>query len=280
LSLGVLFEGIASPRVARAQEPSPHAEPPPPEDIKNQCADAYEATQRERAAGHLLVARKNGIFCAQDSCPEVLRSDCAKWSDELASSVPSLVIEVRGPHGDLLSNVYVEVDGAPFVDHLDGRALEIDPGRHHFRFQALGLAPHEVDFVLLEGRETQHLRVTLALEPVKTQPPRSVPLASYLLGGVSVLGAGSFAYFGLTGNHLKSGLDGDMCRPACDKPQGDKIRRDWLVADLSLGAALVSLGVGTWLAVATVGQKAPPPEQALRIRAGTDGALLTFQRGF
>ncbi|HWZ89525.1 MAG TPA: carboxypeptidase-like regulatory domain-containing protein [Polyangiaceae bacterium] len=276
-----LLEASLPVRAAHADEPSEQAEPGALE-IKNQCADAYEATQRERAVGHLLAARKNGIFCAQTSCPEVLRSDCAKWSAELSSSIPSLVIEVRSPNGELLSNVYVEVDGQPFAERLDGRAREIDPGRHHFRFEALGLAAHEQDTVLLEGHDTQRLRVVLALEPVQAPARRRVPVAAYVLGGVGVLGLGSFAYFGLSGNHKKSELDASQCRPACDPGLKKPIQNDYLAADLSLGASLVSLGIATWLVIA--GQSAPsvthPEQQALRVRAAADGASFTFQREF
>jgi hypothetical protein len=272
----VLAAGALVPaRVARADE-TPEAAPPP--DIKNQCADAYEATQRERAAGHLQIARKNGIFCAQSSCPEVLRSDCAKWADELSSSIPSLVIEVRSPNGELLSDVYIEVDGTPFAQHLDGRALEIDPGRHHFRFEALGLAPTEQDVVVLQGHDTEHLRVALALEPMKPPPVRRVPSLSYVLGGVTLLGVGSFAFFGLTGNHKKNELDLAGCRPACDPGLKKPIQNDYLVADISLGAAVVSLGVAAWLAIE--GEAASPDEQPVSVRAGTDGGLVTYQRQF
>jgi hypothetical protein len=267
----------ARPELTRPEDESAHTESVPG-DIKNQCADAYEATQRERAAGHLLVARKNGIFCAQNSCPEVLRSDCAKWSDELASSTPSLVIEVRSPNGELLSNVQVSVDGTLFAEHLDGRSLEIDPGRHHFRFEALGLSPQEEDVVLLEGNQTQHLRVLLALVPVKAPPPRGIPLGSYVLGSAGVLGLGSFAFFGLTGEHKKNELD--ECKPACDSGLKAPIQRDFLAADISLGASIVSLGIATWIAIASQSAPPDPEKQAFRLRAGTDGALLSFLREF
>ena len=247
--------------------------------MKNHCADAYEATQRERAAGHLLIARKNGIFCAQNSCPEVLRSDCAKWTDEIASSIPSLVLEVRSASGELLSNVYVELDGSAYADHLDGRALELDPGRHHVRFEAIGLLPREQDFVLLEQHEPQHLRVTLAPEPVPPKPARGFPVASYALGAVSVVGLGSFAFFGLSGNHKKSELE--ICKPACAKSLRSPIERDYAVADVSLGVSLISLGVATYLALAGRGSEpSRASQQTLRIGAGADGAGITFERSF
>ena len=256
--------------------PLPEASLPATSDIKNQCADAYEATQRERAAGHQLAARKNGIFCAQTSCPEVLRGDCAKWEAELSSSIPSLVIEVRNPHGELLTNVYVELDGAPFAQHLDGRAFEIDSGRHHFRFEALGFSAQERDVVVLQGNETERLRVVLQPEPMTPPARRSIPRISYVLGGVGVLALGSFSYFGLSGNHKRNALE--VCRPACASDLEAPIKQDYVAADVSLGAALVSVGVAAYLAIR--GQDAPASEQALRVRVSTDSALITVQHEF
>ena len=259
----------------------PEGPPPVSAEMKNQCADAYEATQRERAAGHLLIARKNGIFCAQNSCPEVLRSDCAKWTEEIASSIPSLVLEVRSPSGELLTNVYVELDGAAFADHLDGRAVELEPGRHHLRFEAIGLLPHEQDLVLLEQHEPQHLRVTLAPEPLPVKPAPGLPVASYALAGVGVVGLGSFAFFGLTGNHKKAELDDMRCKPACAPSLKSPIERDYLVADISLGVSLVSLGVATYLALAS---RSPEPvtstRSAFSLDAGPSSASVTYARSF
>jgi len=272
-------------RAARAQgsgssgQAASDTPPPVSAELKNRCADAYEATQRERAAGHLLLARKNGIFCAQNSCPEVLRSDCAKWTDELASSIPALVIEVRSPSGEVLSNVYVELDGQAFADHLDGRAVELDPGQHHFRFEAIGLVPREQDFVLLEQHAPQHLRVMLEPEPVPPREKPGFPVASYALAGVGVAALGSFAYFGLSGNHKKAALE--SCKPACEQSLKPPIERDYLAADVSLGVSLVSLGIATYLALSS--PRAEPetaPRSAVRVGAGPGAASLAFERTF
>jgi hypothetical protein len=244
-------------------------------ELKNRCADAYEATQRERAVGHLLVARTAGIFCAQSSCPDVLREDCAKWAAELGASIPSLVVEARGPSGELLSDVRVQADGALFSEHLDGRSREVDPGRHHFRFEAAGFVPVDRELVVLEGHEIQHLSVTLELEPRSPRPRPGLPAASFALAGVGALGLASFAYFGLSGNHKKNELS--SCAPACDPAQRAPIQHDYLAADVSLGVSLVSLGVSAWLALAS---QRPPKDPALEVRAGSQGALLSYKRGF
>jgi hypothetical protein len=254
---------------------------PPPEaaaEVKNRCADAYEATQRERAVGHLLAARSAGIFCAQASCPDVLREDCAKWASEIVASIPSLVLEARSPSGELLSDVHVQADGAPFSDRLDGRSREVDPGRHRFRFEAAGFVPTERELVVVEGHETQRLSVTLApeAEPTLPPPPRQhVPAASYALAGVGVLGLASFAYFGLSGNARKSDLSG--CEPDCSRSLRSPIQRDYLVADVSLGVSLVSFGVSAWLALAS---RRAPREPALEVRAGSQGAVVGYRRRF
>ena len=266
---------LANSGRAFAQDPVPGAEPNPA-DIKNQCADAYEATQRERAAGHLLAARKDGIFCAQPSCPEVLRTDCAKWTSEASNSIPSLVIEARTQAGEVLTEVFAQVDGAAFSDRLDGRSRELDPGRHHVHLEALGFLPNDSDFVVVEGHQAQRLSVTLAPEPIKPPAPRSVPVAAYALGGVGVLGLSSFTFFGLSGNHKKSELS--ACQPACETFKRAPIERDYLAADISLGVSVVSFGVAAWLALAS--PKPVRQEAAFDVRAAADGVLLGYRRRF
>jgi hypothetical protein len=277
VSLATLLGTLTPSRLASADDSAPPAVDNASLEAKNRCADAYEATQRERAAGHLLAARTAGIFCAQSSCPDVLREDCAKWAGELGASIPSLVVEARGASGELLSDVRVQADGALFSEHLDGRSREVDPGRHRFHFEAAGFVPVERELVVLEGHETQRLSVTLELEPkpLRPRPRMPVPVASYALAGVGALGLASFAYFGLNGNHKKDQLS--SCEPACPPSQRAPIQRDYLAADVSLGVSLVSLGVSAWLALAS--QRAPK-DQALELRAGSQGALLAYKRGF
>ncbi len=283
LCCALIASTLAHSARAFAQEPAPAAVPNPapasapnPADIKNQCADAYEATQRDRAAGHLLAARKAGIFCAQPSCPEVLRTDCAKWTSEASNSIPSLVIEARTRAGELLTEVFAQVDGAAFSDRLDGRSRELDPGRHHIHLEALGFLPNDSDFVVVEGHQAQRLSITLEPEPIAPPAPRPVPVAAYALGGVGVLGLASFTFFGLSGNHKKSELS--QCQDACPSSSRAPIERDYLVADVSLGVSVVSFGVAAWLAFTS--QKPAQQQAALDVRAAGDGVLLGYRRRF
>ena len=274
LCLALAAGTLARSARARADEPAPGE--PSPVDIKNQCADAYEATQRERAAGHLLAARKDGIFCAQPSCPEVLRTDCAKWTSEASNSIPSLVIEARTRAGEVLTEVFAQVDGSAFSDRLDGRSRELDPGRHHIHLEALGFLPNDSDFVVVEGHQAQRLSITLDPEPILPPAPRPLPAAAYALGGVGVLSLASFTFFGLSGNHKKSELS--SCQPACPTSMRSPIERDYLVADISLGVSVVSFGVAAWLALAS--PKNAAQAAAFDVRAASDSVSFGYRRRF
>src|SRR5689334_19729960 len=59
---------------------------------KDECAFAYEAGQRLRQRGQLRSARAELTKCAQPSCPAVLAPDCKRWADEVASSLPTIIV--------------------------------------------------------------------------------------------------------------------------------------------------------------------------------------------
>ncbi|HEX3775424.1 MAG TPA: hypothetical protein VHV51_13225, partial [Polyangiaceae bacterium] len=277
--LALLFALLGVARQLAAQEPdaaAPSATAPNADELKNRCADAYESAQRERASGHLLLAREQAIFCAQEHCPALLRDDCVNWTEQLAQSVPKLVLEARGAHREALFAVRVSVDGKPLVDVLDGRERELDPGPHHLRFEAEHYVPVERDVLLVQGGEPT--RVVVDLQPV-APPPRPAwkpPISSFVFAGVGLLSLGSFAYFGISGNQRKNRLDSDGCSPACDPTLKAPIERDYAIADASLGVALISFGVSSWLLV-TSRHRA---EQTVYATPTRGGGLLGYRARF
>ncbi len=108
---------------------------------KDQCVDAYTRAQDQRRDSKLLDARRSFLLCASESCPRLVRSDCVKSLDELASALPGIVFEAKDGAGQDLSAVTVTMDGALLVDHLDGSAIAVDPGEHTFVFQTLICRP-------------------------------------------------------------------------------------------------------------------------------------------
>jgi hypothetical protein len=65
---------------------------------------------------------------------------------------------------------------------------------------------------------------------------------------VGAAAGASFAIFGISGRSDESDLS-RTCRGQCSPDQVSAVRRKYLVADLSWVAALVSAGLGTWLAL-------------------------------
>jgi hypothetical protein len=274
-ALSLALASVLPARPAWAEDERPPETPAEATAFKNQCADAYEATQRQRASGSLISAHRSSIFCAQSRCPAVLRNDCATWAGELSARIPSLVIEAVSSSGETITEVAVTLDGKLFSERLDGRAREVDPGQHRFRFEAAGLPSTEGDFVVVEGTKVQRLNVTVGSAPEKAPPkPRKLPLGAFVWAGIGVVGLSSFVYFGLKGNARKDDLAG--CKPACDGSLRTPIERDYLAADASLGVALVSLGLSSWLAV----ESQSAERQALDLDLGSRGGLVRYRRAF
>ena len=244
------------------------------EATKADCLAAHEASQSHRNAGKLRDARRDAETCARTECPRLVIEDCARWATELEPLIPTLVFEARGPGGTRASDVHVLFDGAPLVAELDGRAVAVDPGEHVLRFERPGTRGIEQKIVVLEGDRARRVQVEF---PAAVAPPRPsgsppdvatrpVPTAVWLLTGVSAAAFGSFAYFGLTGLDARGELVDKHCKPSCPEDEVDATFVKLLAADISLGVALVSLGVASALYFSR-----PEVRASLKGRAGAAG---------
>jgi hypothetical protein len=88
--------------------------------------------------------------------------------------------------------------------------------------------------------------------PAAPAPPwfLRLPTATYSLGGVAALGLASFAGFALAGASVQA------CAPGCSSAEVAALRRDYLVADVSLVGALAAAGGAIAFALAS------PPERS------------------
>src|SRR5262249_27875401 len=160
------------------------------------------------------------------SCPRLLRKDCSAWLTDVEERLPTVVFAARDAAGRDLTEVRVSLDGVLVAGDLNGRALAVDPGPHTARFEAAERALEE-RFVAREREKGRLLAVVLGAaerprEPPAPEPPRQpspqpaprrkVPAASWVLGGVSVLGAAGFTYFWLSAVSRAKGLR-DSCAP-------------------------------------------------------------------
>jgi len=268
--LGVTLVG--SPDIAQAQAGSPAAEAStdgPADastdgpvdastdastdgDPKQACIAAYEKAQSLRQSDQLLAAREQALFCAQDSCPDVVRNDCATWLGEIDAGTPTVTFDVRGPEGEETSSVSVESDGTLIKERLDGKAVPVDPGEHTFRFRfGDGSEVREITIVIREGEKNRKIEVSFGGESTSEGSPGGspsgggggIPAATLVLGGVGIVGIGMFAVFGLMGTSDKSTLEDD-CAPNCKEAEVDSVRTKLIVADISLAVGVVSLAAG------------------------------------
>ena len=80
---------------------------------------------------------------------------------------------------------------------------------------------------------------------------------SYGLAGLGAAALGSFAFFAITGKSDENDLH-DSCSPNCPEDDVDAVRTKYLVADISLGVGIASLGAATWLFFVTSPATKPP----------------------
>jgi hypothetical protein len=273
-----------------------HTAEPPKADVKKQCVSSYGEAQRLRRDGKLREAREQLILCSQVSCPASLRNECVPWLSEVEATMPSIVVEARDLQGRETSAVKIFVDGKLLAERADGRSIDIDPGEHSVRYE-LDNKSIEDTVVVREGEKARKVRVDfsklaaapptssssaapLLAPPQEPKPERKQPIAAYALGGVGALALGSFAIFGLSGKSKQNDLMSN-CAPNCAQSDVSTMRTRYLIADISLGVGVVSLGVATWLYLSRAKPTPPPSSSAwLDVSPAPGGGHLTLRGGF
>jgi hypothetical protein len=210
----------------------------------DECISAHTEGQRLRREGHLLAAREKFVACADESCPALVRKDCSVFDGEVEAQIPTAVPSLTDARGNDVRGGTVSIDDASNTAALDGRAVSLDPGAHHFTFTA---PAGEIVTLMVTIREGEkYRRVVAALARRETTPGWfPAPTLSYVLGGVGFAGLGSFTYFALSGKAKQSDLE-QHCAPRCSQADVDAMRTRYLVGDISLAIGVVSLGVGTY----------------------------------
>lgn len=241
---------------ARAEDPT-----------KASCIAANEGAQTLRDTGKLQAARAQLLICVAQSCPSVVRADCAEQLAAVDKAMPSMVFEVKDAAGNDLSAVNVTVDGAPFADRLDGSAVNVDPGVHVFEFSAEGHEKISKKFVIGAGASGR--REALAFPPTAvgtTSPSLSIEpeprsssggeqrLLAYGLGGLGIVGLGIGAYLGLHASSTYSDAlthcpSGPSSCDAAGVQGGDDAHKGATISTIAIiaGSALVVGGVVLFL---------------------------------
>jgi hypothetical protein len=230
---------------------------PSPEDARAACLAAHEQSQVLRMDAKLLEARPVLRQCADAACPAVIRVDCTKWLNELEQSVPTIVIVARSEQGDA-TDVNVFLDGRPWINHLDGKPVELDPGAHQLRFEHASRPPLEMRVVIGQGEKNRVVAVDFSPKPPATVPApatpplslapaaeafsyRPVPWTVYLLGGVTAVAITASLWAGISAR-LDRDRAKESCAPLCPDERVSDIHRKALFADIAWATALVSAG--------------------------------------
>lgn len=267
------------------------------------CAVAHASGQREVRAGRLRLASELFTTCGSDeSCPDEIRAECTEFLESVRRTVPSVILSVVDGSGSDVSNVRVTSGDELLSEELDGRALELDPGKHRLRFV---LPDGEVivsEVVIREGEKNRLVEVRLGKgedaaqaapsprEPARTEPSppaesEGPPAGAYVASGVAIAGLGTFAGFAIAGNAEKNALEG--CAPSCgasERDRYDAMKRSFLIADVGLGVSAVSAVVAAILFVSGGSTEHPRRDGQARTRVGlrTGGrdASLVLSGGF
>jgi hypothetical protein len=153
---------------------------------------------------------------------------------------------------------------------LTGQPILLDPGAQTLRFEREGANPIERKLVLRVGERNRRVEVQfsprLASAPSSdppgetgeppadtgpSSPGKPVPLATWILGGVGIVGLAGFAYFALDGNSKVDDLE--QCKPSCPHDDVEAARRSFLIGDISLGVGVVALAGATYFYLSSRG---------------------------
>ncbi|MDF2697192.1 MAG: hypothetical protein K0S65_5575 [Labilithrix sp.] len=231
----------------------------------NACIAAFDRGQRARSDKKLREAQTDLLVCTRESCPAVLRTDCAGVLRSVQAAVPTIVLAADDGEGHDVTEATVHAGTERVAEKLDGRAIEFDPGAYDFRFERPGGAIVTVHAVLREGEKNRVVRASFAAKmasastaaPVATAPAPAAgdaarrPIVGYVLpAGLAVIGVAALAVSGVSRLSFDSQVD-DMrarCAPECTQSERSDLSSTLVTANVALGVGIgaVALALGSW----------------------------------
>jgi hypothetical protein len=235
-----------------------------------ECARAYENSQEHRGAGAISAARLELERCRRDDCPAFIRSDCSRWSKEVAAQQPSVIFIAKRGRQEL-TDVRVSAGDRVLIEHLADRAVELDPGEYDFRFET---GDGEIAFLhtlIQAGNKDRLVQVEFApsapapssaaqpagsgeatarSEPAGQRsaaaPAAGPPVLPWVLLAVGAASLGTGAGLSLWGHNQELELR-ETCAPTCTDSQVQPVRTKYLLGNISFGVGLVSLSAAAYL---------------------------------
>ena len=147
------------------------------------CTDALVGAKELETAGQLSAARARLSGCMADACAETARRECSTRIAGIDAAIPTVTVVVKDSEGRDVRDVRVTVDGKPLGDQSEGGSISVDPGEHHFLFQAAGFRPIETTAVAQAGQHKLRVMVFLNRDRAPSvvaanEPPLASPSAA------------------------------------------------------------------------------------------------------
>ncbi len=233
-----------------------------------QCVAQHESARQLRVQEQWLGARAAMLSCAEERCPLAIASDCRAWLDELARTLPTLLIVVQ--REDDREPLRVELDGVLLSLPDPPTPLELLPGPHRLRV-ALGARPAIERTIVLQKGEKNHVeQLRFAALPRAPAVPRAPAPERPVSAATYWLSAGALAAFASSTALLVVGVrehrDAQAhCAPTCDSSTRTSIETKLVLADVTggVGIALAGLAVYSYLRRPVVFRGAPSSGPAL-----------------
>jgi hypothetical protein len=157
---------------------------------KESCAEAYESAQESRASGRLRETQRRLAHCAQSACPSFVKSDCARWLEEVERELPSVMVSAPGLSHDERGNATLKLDGEVVNEALNGSAVALDPGRHQLALERPGHEPVLRTIIAQQG--VQNRAVAIGQETPDPGGDSGLRPLAYAAWGAGAIGFGMF----------------------------------------------------------------------------------------
>lgn len=251
----------ADPATPSTQPATPAAPAAAPD--KEACVSAFDRGQRAQSDRHLRRAQSELIVCSQETCPSVLRADCAGVLAEVQSALPTIVLAADDGNGRELTDVTVYAGSELLASKLDGRALPVDPGTLELRFERAGQPAVVASRTIREGEKSRVIRISLGRGGSGGSGGPSTPdtpsgkrgTVGWVLPGalvaVGVAGLGVAFYTRLRFDSRVDELR-TSCAPDCTQNERSDLSGTLVTSNVALGVGIGALALGalSWLLTA------------------------------
>lgn len=224
---------------------------PPAPVSKAECVASLDKAQSLQTARKLKDARASYLACSADSCPDLVREDCAKSLLQLDSTIPTVVFSAKIDDHDV-SDARVILDGEAVSKALDGHSVMLDPGNHVARFERTGGGAIEIKLVAREGEKNRPVTAifpgTIATKPLPKTESGRFPVLPVVLGSAGLIAIGGSFVFRANASADADEL-GRTCAPSCDLSSRDALSDKLVVANVALGVGIgaVAVAAAAWL---------------------------------